>query len=651
MPTNRWSAVVALVLLAVTGCPSGHNADTDGGADAGLPSGWTCPARDYKDGLVCHCACGVPDPDCATTGLIVSGCTNDEICTPAGTCTNCGNGTVDTADNEACDVASSAVTECAPQGYQVGQVPCNASCEWAYDQCMPLLTCNNGQLDTGELCDGPAIQAGLDCTDYGRTSGSLTCNTGCAINSTGCYTCGDGKIEGPETCDDHGTTSGNGCSSTCTIEPGYSCAGEPSVCAPICGDGIIKGAETCDDGDAFGNDGCSATCKVEADCSCTGTPSTCTCATVQIIATQTNYVYFDTASLILDANGQPQVSWIYGADYTEPVTMYQKEHAHAMFATKPAAAWTSTEIATWDQVRTTVESGEFILANDGGTTRQLVHRIYEPTGTFGVGTLTGTTWSFAYGNPYYIYDATRGNGEWHLLAAATGNSGFHYQSGAPGALTRDEAVNGIFMGYEVNIETSTTGDVYIASFLPNSGHTSYSMKVSKRVDATTWSTVYDVPTTGTCVYPIQHLPLRLPNGGMMFFEDGFNGTSRWLKAHRFNGTAWTEETVADLSYLSHSCSAGGASYSYASAVTAVDALGQPHILFRGAPDSTSTTIVDHYRTAAGWQTRSFPLTRARPFSMIIDAAGATHLVAAAANGTNFGDSKLVYIRIDANAWQ
>ena len=37
--------------------------------------------------------------------------------------------------------------------------------------------------------------------------------------------------------------------------------------------------------------------------------------------------------------------------------------------------------------------------------------------------------------------------------------------------------------------------------------------------------------------------------------------------------------------------------------------------------------------------------------MMIDAAGATHLVAAAANGTNFGDSKLVYIRIDANAWQ
>ena len=639
-----------LVVLVVTACGGGGNGTSDAAiaVDSG-PAGWTCAPKDYQDGVVCHCACGIPDPDCANASLPVSGCTNDEVCSTAGTCTSCGNGVVDTG--EECDVASPAVTECAPLGYQIGEVGCNASCRWATDQCMPLLTCNNGQLDTGELCDGTHIKPGLDCTDYGRTSGLLACKTGCAIDASGCYTCGDGKIEGPETCDDGGTSSGNGCSSACAIEAGYACSGEPSVCAPICGDGIKTGNEACDDGNAFGNDGCSATCQVEADCTCSGSPSVCTCATVQVIATMTNYVFFDTASLILDANKQPFVSWIYGDRYTDPVTNIQMEHAHTMFAAKPATTWASTEIAAWDQIQGSADAGEFILANDGGVTRQLIHRVYDAAGTFGVGTLSGTTWSFAYANPYYIYDATRGTNAWHLLVAATGNSGFHYQMGEPGALTRDETVSGIFMGYDVKIGTATNDDVYITSFLPGTGHTSYNMKVSKRTAPSTFTTVYDVATTGTCVYPVLHLPLRMPNGAMMFFEDGFSGTARWLKAHRFNGTAWVVETVADLSYRSFSCSAGGTSYSYAYEVAAVDPLGQPHVLVNGGADNTATTIVDYYRTASGWQSRKFPLTRARPLQMIIDANGATHLVAVAANGTNFGDSKLVYVRIDATAWQ
>ena len=33
-------------------------------------------------------------------------------------------------------------------------------------------------------------------------------------------------------CDDGGTTNGDGCDSTCMIEPGFTCTGEPSVCTP-----------------------------------------------------------------------------------------------------------------------------------------------------------------------------------------------------------------------------------------------------------------------------------------------------------------------------------------------------------------------------------------------------------------------------------
>lgn len=51
--------------------------------------------------------------------------------------------------------------------------------------------------------------------------------------------CGDGQTEGAEECDDQDTASGDGCSSTCTIESGFTCVGEPSVCTPVATDQVI----------------------------------------------------------------------------------------------------------------------------------------------------------------------------------------------------------------------------------------------------------------------------------------------------------------------------------------------------------------------------------------------------------------------------
>ena len=88
--------------------------------------------------------------------------------------------------------------------------------------------------------------------------------------------CGSGTIHGTEQCDDGGTTSGNGCSATCTIESGYVCNGQPSSCMTVCGDGVRAGAETCDDDNVADGDGCSATCTQEIGWDCTGvTPDTC----------------------------------------------------------------------------------------------------------------------------------------------------------------------------------------------------------------------------------------------------------------------------------------------------------------------------------------------------------------------------------------
>jgi len=97
--------------------------------------------------------------------------------------------------------------------------------------------------------------------------------------------CGNGVIDGSETCDLGASNGvpGSGCSSSCAVEAGFQCTGSPLVCAPIgpipavCGDGIISGSETCDAGKLNGvpGSGCSATCTVEAGFQCSGQPSVC----------------------------------------------------------------------------------------------------------------------------------------------------------------------------------------------------------------------------------------------------------------------------------------------------------------------------------------------------------------------------------------
>ena len=87
--------------------------------------------------------------------------------------------------------------------------------------------------------------------------------------------CGNGTVEAGESCDDGNLTNGDGCTSSCTIQSGFTCVGSPSVCASTCGDGIVAGGETCDDGNLVNGDGCNNTCIVEAGFNCTGSPSIC----------------------------------------------------------------------------------------------------------------------------------------------------------------------------------------------------------------------------------------------------------------------------------------------------------------------------------------------------------------------------------------
>jgi cysteine-rich repeat protein len=103
--------------------------------------------------------------------------------------------------------------------------------------------------------------------------------------------CGNGVTEWMEQCDDSNADDGDGCSSMCELEPGYVCNweydawGVPTMtCEPVsCGDGRQDGYlledgsyfyESCDDGNAVSGDGCSESCQLDPGwvCSQPGTP-------------------------------------------------------------------------------------------------------------------------------------------------------------------------------------------------------------------------------------------------------------------------------------------------------------------------------------------------------------------------------------------
>jgi cysteine-rich repeat protein len=99
-------------------------------------------------------------------------------------------------------------------------------------------TCGNTMVELGETCDD------------GNTTSGDGCSSTCTVEPHSCV-CGDGVQDLTEACDDGNTTSGDGCSSTCTIE------------LPVCGNGVIENGETCDDGNTNNGDGCSSVCICE----------------------------------------------------------------------------------------------------------------------------------------------------------------------------------------------------------------------------------------------------------------------------------------------------------------------------------------------------------------------------------------------------
>ena len=136
--------------------------------------------------------------------------------------------------------------------------------------------CGDGVLTKDEACDDHNTLSNDGCSaDCRRVDPGYSCFP----VGQPCHRiarCGDGVKVQPEQCDDGNTLAGDGCSPVCKIETGFQCSGthpndpndtSTSVCAPtVCGDGKIEGIESCDDGNSMPFDGCSADCQNEPHC-------------------------------------------------------------------------------------------------------------------------------------------------------------------------------------------------------------------------------------------------------------------------------------------------------------------------------------------------------------------------------------------------
>ncbi|MDF3067719.1 MAG: Multiple EGF-like-domain protein 3 precursor [Polyangiaceae bacterium] len=263
-------------------CDDGNKALNDGcSAACKVEAGWHCNVNGCKpecgDGLMkgteacddgdaiggdgCSSACKI-EPYFKCAGL-------PSACTPKTAAELCGNGDLDpifSFDNTAMAWKATGREVCDPPSALTG---CNAGCASVTAVTTPSV-CGNGKIEGTETCESSDTAACKNC----QVQPGYTCTqpTVCRPNPR----CGDGTLNPGEACDDGDAMGGDGCSATCTVETDYTCVGlEPSVCVkPVCGNSAIEPGELCDDGNAVAADGCSA-CKITNGWACPSPGAPC----------------------------------------------------------------------------------------------------------------------------------------------------------------------------------------------------------------------------------------------------------------------------------------------------------------------------------------------------------------------------------------
>ncbi len=125
------------------------------------------------------------------------------------------------------------------------------------------------------------LESVAEACDDGNTTGNDGCSASCTVEPgaecqllpgtlrSTCDVCGNGLRRLSEGCDDGNLTSEDGCTSECELEPNYYCPDPGGVPCSICGNGIRVGREACDDGNTASDDGCSSDCSaIEENWNC-----------------------------------------------------------------------------------------------------------------------------------------------------------------------------------------------------------------------------------------------------------------------------------------------------------------------------------------------------------------------------------------------
>ena len=183
--------------------------------------------------------------------------------------------------------------------------------------------CRNGTKEDSEACDDGNKVAGDGCDSKCEIEAAWNCTviphvTLDAAVSICAVPCGDGlRVQGHEQCDDANTLDSDGCSSSCTIETGFTCSASPELASSRdvcqqCGNGIHEGNELCDDGDV--SMACLLCQSIQAGWHCSGTicvpgPEELSEAPVLALAEETSM----------------QAQWNAPQDYGSPIVVYQIE--------------------------------------------------------------------------------------------------------------------------------------------------------------------------------------------------------------------------------------------------------------------------------------------------------------------------------------
>ena len=182
---------------------------------------------------------------------------------------NCGDGVLD--DDEVCD-----------DGNRENQDGCYGNCrgiDLGYicatpgALCIPFAVCGDGVTAFPEQCDDGAQADGDGCDSGCKLELGFKCPVDDAgLASCSPTTCGDGVVEGLEKCE--GSLE-DGCTTECQLAPQCD---ENGQCTSVCGDGLLLG-EGCDDGNEVNGDGCSSSCEVEPGYKCDGEVTSGDCET------------------------------------------------------------------------------------------------------------------------------------------------------------------------------------------------------------------------------------------------------------------------------------------------------------------------------------------------------------------------------------